>query len=214
MSLKAMQSLTDNCLAVPSIPYHLLHFTGHVIPREMKGRFRPLRWMVVSALISALLVASAWIAIPVGNVPITLQVLLVILTGLLLPPLWAGAAILVYLLLGAFGLPVFSLARGGLAIFWGPTGGYLYGFLPAAVLGAFLRQRFHKGRNWIRDGLAALLMLGVIYFTGWLHLMNVSGLTPWLAFLSGVAPFLWIDLLKSALAVWLAGPLRQVLLQG
>lgn len=51
----------------------------------MKGRFRPLRWMVVSALLSALLVASAWTVIPVGNVPITLQVLLVILTGLLPP---------------------------------------------------------------------------------------------------------------------------------
>lgn len=108
---------------------------------------------------------------------------------------------------------MFSLARGGLAILRGPTGGCLYGFLPAVVLGAFLRQRFRKGRNWIRDGLAAFV-LGVISFTGWLHLISVSGLTPWLAFLSGVAPFLWIDLLKSALAVWLAGPLRQVLLQG
>jgi biotin transport system substrate-specific component len=209
-----MKSLPKNYFIIPSIPYYLLHTTWHVIPREMRHRFRPLRWMVTSALIAALLAASAWIAIPVGNVPITLQVLLVILTGLLLPPLWAGAAILVYLLLGAFGLPVFSLARGGLAILWGPTGGYLYGFLPAAVLGSFLRLRFRIGRNWIRDGLAALLMLAVIYFAGWLHLMTVSGLTPWPAFLSGVAPFLWIDLLKSALAVWLAGPLRQVLLQG
>jgi len=103
----------------------------------MKGRFRPLRWMVVSALISALLVASAWIAIPVGNVPITLQVLLVILAGLLLPPLWAQAAILVTLPLGAFGLPVFSLARGGLAILWGPTGGVSLR-LPAGLCSGFI----------------------------------------------------------------------------
>jgi len=98
--------------------------------------------MVVSALISALLVASAQIAIPVGNVPITLQVLLVILAGLLLPPLWAQAAILVTLPLGAFGLPVFSLARGGLANSLGThrgvslrlPAGRCSGCIPAAAL--------------------------------------------------------------------------------
>jgi biotin transport system substrate-specific component len=84
--------------------------------------------------------AGAYIAVPlpVSPVPVVLQNLFVLLAGLLLPLRWAVASVALYLALGAIGLPVFSAARGGLAHFVGPTGGYLVGFLPAAAVCALL----------------------------------------------------------------------------
>ncbi len=99
-----------------------------------------LRGMVLASLFTALMAVGAYISIPVGPVPMVLQNMFVLLAGLLLGPAWATASVLLYLFLGAVGLPVFSGGGGGLAHFAGPTGGYLLGYLPAvAVTGAISR---------------------------------------------------------------------------
>ncbi len=88
------------------------------------------------AVFAALVAASALVAaIPVGGlgVPITLQTLAVMLTGLALGPGRAFAAVGLYLLLGFAGLPIFSGGRGGLGVLAGPSAGYLVGFLLAAT---------------------------------------------------------------------------------
>ena len=100
--------------------------------------------MVGAALIVALLAAAAYITVPLGAVPITLQVFVVILALLLLSPGWAAAAVALYLVMGAFGLPIFSGARGGLGVIVGPTGGYLAGFLVGAFAGAYVRITLEK----------------------------------------------------------------------
>lgn len=167
--------------------------------------------MVTAALLAGLLSSSAWVSIPVAPVPLTLQVFFVLLAGLLLRPPVAGVALLVYLLLGVVGLPVFSSARGGAAILFGPTGGYLWGFLLAAVTVALLREVKGKASPLGRDLFAAFAGLAVLYLVGWLQLIAVTGLTPWGAILAGVLPFLGLDLAKAFLAVIATRFLRRAL---
>ncbi len=169
------------------------------------------RELVTAALLAALLAASAWIAVPLGGgVPLTFQTFIVVLAGLVLSPRAAGAAIGVYLLLGAAGVPVFAGVRGGLGVLAGPTGGYLWGFLAAAVIIAVLRRVFGRRTSL---PLAEVLACGwgvlAIYALGWAQLGLVTGMGPAEAFVAGVAPFIAIDAIKAAVALGVARALRR-----
>jgi biotin transport system substrate-specific component len=179
-----------------------------VRPRAARGRTRELS---TAALIAALLAASAWIQIPLQPVPITLQVFFVVLAALLLTPGWAFGALLVYLSLGAIGVPVFSGGHGGLGVLAGPTGGYLFGFLVAVGLGSSLRTLLEETRlpRLLIDSLTALLAVVTIYAVGALQLAMVADLTTAQVLVSGVAPFIIPDLAKAAAAVAVAAAVRK-----
>ncbi len=100
-----------------------------------------LRMTVYASLLAALMAVGAYIAVPIGPVPIVLQNLFILLAGLLLGSKWGLASVAVYLLAGALGLPVFSGGTGGIARFAGPTGGYLLAYLPAVYLIGFISER-------------------------------------------------------------------------
>ncbi len=170
------------------------------------------RDIVVAGLLAALLASAAWISFPVGTVPITLQVFVVVLAALLLSPRWAAAAVGVYLLLGAIGAPVFASGRGGLGVLFGLTGGYLYGFLVGAVLGASVRALVARSgaRDLVADGAAALTTIVVIYAFGWAQLAVVTGTGAAESFAMGVAPFVAIDFAKAVVAIGVASALRRV----
>jgi biotin transport system substrate-specific component len=171
----------------------------------LQNRASRTREMVTAALLAALLAASAWISIPVGAVPVTLQVFIVLLAGLLLSPRGAFAAVSVYLLLGAAGLPVFAGGLGGTGVLAGPTGGYLWGFALAATAVAWLRSsRMHAWSPAVADILALTAGVAVIYLAGWFQLAAVTGMGIWPAFAVGVAPFLVIDIGKAAVALGVA----------
>lgn len=171
----------------------------------------PARRVVVPALLASLLAASAWISVPLGSVPFTLQVFVVVLCALLLTPRQAAATLGVYLALGAIGAPVFSGGRGGLGVLLGPTGGYLMGFLLAAVVGATLRQRLTDRRvAQVRADLAAgFATLALVYAAGWLQLVLVTGMSAAQAFVAGVVPFVLLDVAKTIGAVAVAAALRR-----
>jgi len=171
----------------------------------------PARRIVVPALLVALLAVSAWVSVPLGSVPLTLQVFVIVLTALLLTPRQAAATVAVYLLLGGIGAPVFSGGRGGLGVLLGPTGGYLIGFLLGAVAGATLRARLRRSRvGEVRADMAAgFLTLGVIYLAGWLQLALVTGVSLSEAFVAGVVPFVAVDVVKTLVAIGLASTLRR-----
>ncbi|RZW12719.1 MAG: biotin transporter BioY, partial [Desulfobulbaceae bacterium] len=95
---------------------------------------RQLKLMVYASLMATLTAVGAYIAIPIGPVPIVLQNLFVMLAGLLLGGRWGLTSVGVYLLAGAVGLPVFAGGTGGIGKFIGPTGGYLLGFAAAAYV--------------------------------------------------------------------------------
>ncbi len=168
------------------------------------------RMLVVSALFAALIAASAFVSLPVGEVPFTLQTLLVVLAALVLPPAAAAGAVGTYVLAGAAGVPVFAGAKAGLAVLFGPTGGFLLGFITGAWLGSAVRIAL-KGRvaGPVADVAAILTVLGVTYALGWMQLSLVTGMGGAQALAVGVLPFVLFDALKGAGAALVAGALRR-----
>ena len=136
-------------------------------------------------------------------IPFTLQVFAVIMLGGLLGPRLAVAAVAEYLLMGIFGLPVFSHWQAGFATLTGMTGGYLIGFLGAAVLcGVVYGRVAARPYRWrVAGGLVAgVLGVAVIYLCGWLWLACWGHMHLAKAFQLGVMPFIIPDILKVSLA--------------
>jgi len=148
--------------------------------------------MVLCALFAALIAVCAWISVPVGDIAFTLQTFAVFLTLGLLGGKRGGAAILIYLLLGAVGLPVFSGFRGGIGALAGVTGGYLWGFLAAALVYRVL-ERFGKLIAMVAGQLTCYLCGSF-----WFYLYAGGGL--WLILLRCVIPYLIPDGVKIVLA--------------
>jgi biotin transport system substrate-specific component len=181
-----------------------------------------MRALVLSAAMAALTGVGAWIAIPIGPVPFTLQVLFVYLAGLLLPPSYAGLAMVLYVLLGIIGLPVFAGGTSGLASIIGPTGGYFVGFVIAAVVISWLisstRDRSAElGRFWAvaRSVGACLVGAALIFGIAAIWGKFATGL-EWTAVLAGwVFPFLPGDVVKNIIASLIAVEIwRRQLLRG
>ena len=168
-----------------------------------------LRMMVYASLFAALTAVGAFLAIPIGPVPIVLQNMFVYLAGLLLGGRWGLASVGVYLLAGACGLPVFAGGLGGISRLIGPTGGYLIGYLPAVFLIGKISQKA-KPRA-VSDVLAMICGTLVLYACGVSWLKIVTGMSPAKALALGMAPFLIGDALKIAAAAVIAKALRPVI---
>jgi biotin transport system substrate-specific component len=168
-----------------------------------------LRMTVYTSLLAALTAVGAFIAIPIGPVPIVLQNLFVYLSGLLLGSKWGLTGMAVYLLAGACGLPVFSGGRGGIGHLIGPTGGYLLGFLPAVYITGWITERAEK-----KNAAAILAMIcatAVIYLFGVTWLKLITGMTLAKTLAVGMFPFLIGDAFKIAVAAALAKALRPMM---
>ena len=153
--------------------------------------------LVFASLFTALVIAGTFIKIPVGPVPIVLATLFVLLAGLMLDTIWAAASILLYLGLGAIGLPVFS-SGGGIAYFAGPTGGYLIGYLLAALVANLLSSE--RADSIVRDVVAVICASVVIYAIGVPWLKASLDMSWSAAFSAGLTPFLIGDAIKAAVA--------------
>lgn len=145
--------------------------------------------------------AQASIRLPFTPVPITGQTFAVLLTGALLGSRRGALALLVYLLEGALGLPVFAEGRGGVGHLIGPTGGYLVAFPLAAGVVGLLAERGWD-RTPLRTALAMLLGSLVVFTLGVCWLSRFVGGVP-NAVVQGMLPFLPGDLIKTALAALL-----------
>jgi len=165
---------------------------------------------VAAALVAAFMAATGWIAVPVGPVPVTLQVFGVVLAALLLSWEWAAAALAIYLLMGAAGVPVFALGTAGVGVLLGPTGGYVIGFALAAPLGAWLRRSLERRgiEQVVADVCAASAVIATIYLVGWLQLAAVANMGLLKAFVVGVVPFVAPDVVKAAVAIAIASAVR------
>jgi biotin transport system substrate-specific component len=162
------------------------------------------RELAVAALFTALLSASAFVAIPLGPVPFTLQVYVVLLAGMVLGPRLGVLSVVAYLLLGLVA-PVYSGGASGFGALAGPTGGYLFGFVAAAVVTGLIAGRPDAGLP--RLIAAGLIGLAPIYALGTTWLALQLGLSPSAAVASGVAPFVWVDVVKAIAAALTAGAL-------
>jgi len=166
----------------------------------------------VAALFAALIAVSAWVSFPLGEVPVTLQTLLVTLAALMLEPVPALAAVGTYILLGAVGLPVFAGGKAGVAVLFGPTGGFLIGFLVGAWLCSLVRLTAARHLSRLTaDILGAAVFMIVVYILGVAQLAAVTGMAAGKVLAVAVVPFILGDVLKAAGAVALAGTLRRAL---
>lgn len=163
-----------------------------------------------AALFAALMGAFALVAVtvPFTSIPFTLQVLGVFLAGIMLGPVWGGAAMVLYLAAGAVGAPVFSGGSAGIGILLGgtPRFGYLWAFPLAAVVIGYLVHGSTEVRRPSSVSPARLVVamaVGtvVIYAFGALGLMYVQDVGPEAAVLAGVVPFIPAEILKLLAAL-------------
>jgi biotin transport system substrate-specific component len=158
--------------------------------------WRSIAAISIFAILTALS-AKITIYLPFTPVPITMQTLVVVLSGLVLGSQGGALAQLGYLGMIAVGLPVDANSL-GVAAFFGPTAGYLIGFVPAAFVAGWLAERFAR-QSWWGNFVAAIAGALVIYAVGasWLAVMLGSWQTAWTV---GVVPFILLDLGKAAIA--------------
>ncbi len=109
------------------------------------------RSVAFCGLTVALMAVSAWVSIPIGQVPVTLQTFVMVLALLVLKPKEFFISLVVYIAIGAIGLPVFAGMRGGLGVIMGPTGGFLWGFILGGGI-ALLFLWVMKGRKKLALG--------------------------------------------------------------
>lgn len=169
------------------------------------------RDLVLIALFAALIALCAWITIP-SVVPFTMQTFGVFMAVGLLGGKRGTLAVLVYILLGAVGLPVFSGFGGGMGVLFGKTGGYIIGFIASALTMWGIFKIF--GRGWISRGFGMLAGLLVCYAfgTGWFTsvYMRTNGPVPLMTVLSWcVIPYIIPDLIKIALALYLCNRIER-----
>lgn len=168
------------------------------------------RDMVQIAAFAAIIAVSAWITVP-AYVPFTMQTFAVFFAAGVLGTKKGTLAVLVYILLGVLGLPVFSGGRAGLGVLFGETGGYIIGFVPAVYLCGSLNDvpkcRFSLFLSMLA-GLCVIYVLGLLWF--WLVYAQGDEAKSLLMIASGgILPFIVPDLIKIALATVVAGQLKR-----
>jgi len=151
---------------------------------------------IISILAGALVLAIAsQISIPLQPIPLTFQSVTVLALGMLLGARLGVYSVITYLVAGAMGAPVFEGLSAGLHVFFGPTAGYLMGFIPAAWISGYLAQ---KGFFKTAAVLGTVIIFGMGFF-GLSILMNAEK-----AWLFGVKPFVVTEFFKVALLVLIA----------
>lgn len=150
----------------------------------------------LAALMAALLCVLSPISIPVGTIPLTLQTFAVALCGAMLGPGLGALSVVVYLLIGAVGVPVFNGFTAGFGRFVGPTGGYLFAFPAVATLSGLFRSRSVYAQ--LSSAVASLLIL---YLAGTAQLAFVLAIPFRDAAIVGILPFIAKDAISVVLAV-------------
>ncbi|HEX5437116.1 MAG TPA: biotin transporter BioY [Gemmatimonadaceae bacterium] len=152
---------------------------------------------VVGFAVALALASHVAIPIPGTQVPMTLQPLAVVLAGLWLGPTAGAASMVLYVLAGAAGLPVFApMGAPGVARLLGPTGGYILAYPVAAYAAGWVAAR---GQGYLLRVLAAVLGMAVIYTGGLAQLTVLTGSLERAAIL-GLVPFVLMDFVKAFLA--------------
>lgn len=160
------------------------------------------------ALFGALMGAFAFVSFPnpISPAPVTLQVLGVFLAGIMLGPVWGAGAMVIYLLAGVLGAPVFAGGSAGIGILFSGSGGYLWSYpIAAGVIGLII----HRGVSMrdYRDASVPMLVTAMVVATAIIYAMGIAGLMIFLslgpveAFMAGAAAFIPAEAFKIAAAI-------------
>jgi Uncharacterized conserved protein len=166
-----------------------------------------IKGLVYASLFGALTAAGAFIHIPLPPVPITAQTFFLNVAALLLGGPLGAVSQFIYVLLGVVGMPVFAGGKAGLGVIFGPTGGYLLGFIIAAfVIGMINQMKKSAGIFW--HIFSMLIGMLIIYFLGSLQLSLVAKMSFHKALAVGVLPFIPGDIIKILLAAIISSQLK------
>ena len=157
-----------------------------------------IRQLCLLSLFAALICALSVFTIPIGAIPISLGSFAVYITSICLGKKGA-LSVLIFLLLGAIGLPVFSGFRGGPEVLFGPTGGYLFGYLPCTLIIGAARDKWRG--NPLPLLISMVIGTVILYTAGAMQYAFISGTPFFSALLYCALPFLPGDALKL-LAAW------------
>jgi len=163
--------------------------------------------MLLSAMMAGLITAGSQLAVPLPLVPINLALLAVFMAGFLLDSRWALASVLLYLLMGASGLPVFAGFKGGPQHLLGPTGGYLIGYVLCVAVVAGLAP---WADTFKKRALICALATLACYACGTLWLMWLTGRNLSSVLGLAILPFVPGDALKCLAAAFLAPRLQRI----
>lgn len=162
--------------------------------------------MALVALMAAILCIVGPLTVPVGPVPVSLLPVVLYFVTYVLGMWRAVASCMVYICIGLIGLPVFAGYTGGPAVLFGPTGGYVIGYLLLTLCSGFFIEKFSKKR-WHMFGMLMGLFLCYVLGTVWLKI--TAQLTIKQAILTGVVPFLLFDLIKIAVVLFVGPVFRR-----
>lgn len=162
--------------------------------------------IAVTALMAAVTCIVAPLSIPIGPVPISFTNLAIYLALYILDWKKGTISYLLYLIIGLAGLPVFSGFTGGIGKLAGPTGGYIIGFIPMAIIAGIIIDKFNK--RWIQFT-GMVVATAVCYAFGTLWFCLQSGTDAAAALSICVIPFIPGDLIKMIIAITIAPEIRK-----
>ncbi len=172
--------------------------------------FLTVRELCATALGAALMTICAWISIP-AQVPFTLQTFAVFFVTALLGLKCGTLSVIVYLLLGAVGLPVFAGFKGGLGSLMGVTGGYLLGFVFSALAVGLITRFFSRSLPVLIVSMIVGLVLCYAFGSAWFQILYIrtkGAITTGAVLSACVIPYLIPDAIKIALAAILVRRLQ------
>ena len=164
-----------------------------------------IKTMVICAIFAAILCVFSVLTIPIGPVPISMGIFGVMLTAIILGPKKGTIAVIVYILLGAVGLPIFSGFRGGFQVLLGPTGGYIWSYIIVALFIGLLTNT-HPKNKWLAMLKIFIVCLGgivICYAAGTAQFMLVQKTDLTKALTACVIPFIPFDILKALVVSYL-----------
>ena len=167
--------------------------------------------MAVTAVMAAVLCVLGPLTVPIGAVPISLANFVICLTAWLLGPKFGTLSVVIYLLIGLIGVPVFAGYSAGVSILAGPTGGYLVGYLPLAFIGGLFIEK--SNGNPVISGLGLILGDAVCYVLGTAWFVFQMQCELGYALSVCVYPFIAFDLAKIVISCIIGSLLRKRLEQ-
>ncbi len=172
---------------------------------ETKGKsISNIYFLTVCAMMAAVICIVSPHSIPIGQVPVSLATLIIYVAAWLIGAEGATISVIVYLLLGLVGLPVFSNGEGGIGKLAGPTGGYLIGYILLALMSGLAIRLFK--RKVIPAVIGMIAATAVLYAFGTIWFIHQTGFTLGKALTVCVYPFIPFDLIKIVIAAGIGKP--------
>ena len=163
--------------------------------------------MVKSALMAAIICIFSVVTVPIGAIPVTMSVFSVMLIALFLDTKESVLSVVIYILLGAVGLPVFSGFKVGFQVLAGATGGYIWSY----IVMAYIIGKTANKTSIIKMTISCIFGLIVCYLMGTCQFMAVTGTGVYESVLICVVPFVIFDILKAFMAAYVAYKLKKSL---